>query len=199
LGATFANSNKSEEAIRSYNRALEINPTYIRARCNLAIACIQLSLYKDAAEQLITALSIQSEISSKIPNNHPTAGVQSTTVWTTLKMVVDGYCNCVYHSKISKSSGFKRSMRKERYSVIEKIILIIVLKNLESFSNFLLQIMNWRQQILPLMIAFMNTDQMLLFYESHFQELALRTRKYQYGVTLQLNAVAYAIQRQIGV
>lgn len=92
LGATFANSNNAAEAIRSYHRALEINPTYIRARCNLAIACIQLSQYNQAAEHLVTALSIQSEMSSKTQNNYPTAGIQSATVWSTLKMVVDGYC-----------------------------------------------------------------------------------------------------------
>jgi len=125
LGATFANSNMSAEAIRSYNRALEINPAYIRARCNLAIACIQLSLYKEAAEHLVTALSIQSEISSKTGNNHPTAGAQSVTVWSTLKMVVDGYCKCIYWTKFSKSPRFERCLRKKRHSVIEKIALIL--------------------------------------------------------------------------
>lgn len=66
---------------------MEINPTYIRARCNLAIACIQLAQYREAAEHLLTALVIQSSQKSL----EGSRSVQSATVWNTLKMVVDGY------------------------------------------------------------------------------------------------------------
>ena len=85
--ATFANSNESSKAIGAYYNALEINPEYIRARCNLAIACIQMCQYPEAAEHLYNALKIQSSHTLK----HVKDGVQSTTVWNTLKMVVDGY------------------------------------------------------------------------------------------------------------
>ena len=45
LGATFANSGESEKAMDSYFNAIQINPLYIRARYNLAIACMQLGQY----------------------------------------------------------------------------------------------------------------------------------------------------------
>ena len=100
LGATLANSNDPSKAVQAYFNALEIRPTYIRARCNLAIACIQLSQYNEAAEHLITALQIQTTTKSEGVEG---VAVQSSTVWNTLKMVVDGYCEFYYFS----SSFFK--------------------------------------------------------------------------------------------
>ena len=46
LGATLANGGWSDEAVEAYARALQIAPTYVRTRYNLAIACINLSAYK---------------------------------------------------------------------------------------------------------------------------------------------------------
>lgn len=46
LGATLANSGESEKAMEAYFNALQINPSYIRARYNLAIACIQIGQYQ---------------------------------------------------------------------------------------------------------------------------------------------------------
>ena len=45
LGATFANSGDSEKAMESYFNAIQISPLYIRARYNLAIACMQMGQY----------------------------------------------------------------------------------------------------------------------------------------------------------
>lgn len=46
LGATLANSGESERAMEAYFNALQINPLYIRARYNLAIACMQIGQYQ---------------------------------------------------------------------------------------------------------------------------------------------------------
>ncbi|KAI8812402.1 hypothetical protein BJ742DRAFT_866545 [Cladochytrium replicatum] len=59
LGATLGNSNNSARALDAYYNALEINPSFIRARYNLAISCIQLNQYREAAEHLLTALHMQ--------------------------------------------------------------------------------------------------------------------------------------------
>ena len=44
LGATLANSNRSEEAIGCYFNALQIKPTYVRARANLGISFMALAV-----------------------------------------------------------------------------------------------------------------------------------------------------------
>ncbi|SCV03060.1 LAMI_0H05160g1_1 [Lachancea mirantina] len=80
LGASLANSNRSEEAIQAYHRALQLKPTFVRARCNLAVSSMNMGCYKEAAEHLLTALSM-----------HEVEGVPlqqvgfSTTIIETLK------------------------------------------------------------------------------------------------------------------
>lgn len=58
LGASLANSNRSEEAIQAYHKALNLKPSFVRARYNLAVSSINIGCYKQAAEHLLTALSM---------------------------------------------------------------------------------------------------------------------------------------------
>lgn len=58
LGATLANSQRSEEAIEAYSRALELRPNFVRARYNLGVSCINLGVYEQAAGHLLGALSM---------------------------------------------------------------------------------------------------------------------------------------------
>jgi len=58
LGATLANSGRSEEAIAAYDKALGIKPTFVRGRYNLGVSCINIGVYKEAAEHLLGALSM---------------------------------------------------------------------------------------------------------------------------------------------
>lgn len=58
LGATLANSGRSEEAIEAYTRALEIRPNFVRARYNLGVSCINLGALEAAAGHLLNALSM---------------------------------------------------------------------------------------------------------------------------------------------
>lgn len=44
VGATLANSGRAAEALDYYYRALELNPSYIRARYNLGISCVNLKV-----------------------------------------------------------------------------------------------------------------------------------------------------------
>jgi len=57
-GATLANSGRSEEAIEAYQRALEIKPTFVRARYNLGVSCVNIGCYTEAAQHLLGALSM---------------------------------------------------------------------------------------------------------------------------------------------
>lgn len=58
LGATLANSGRSEEATSAYQRALEIKPNFVRARYNLGVSCINLELWEQAAGHLLGAMSM---------------------------------------------------------------------------------------------------------------------------------------------
>ncbi len=46
LGATLANSNRSEEAVEAYRKALEFLPGFTRSRYNLGVSCINLGAHK---------------------------------------------------------------------------------------------------------------------------------------------------------
>ena len=58
LGATLANSGRSEEAIAAYEKALTLNPNFVRARYNLGVSCINVDVLPQAAQHLLGALSM---------------------------------------------------------------------------------------------------------------------------------------------
>ena len=58
LGATLANSGRPEEAIDAYEKALTLNPNFVRARYNLGVSCINIGVYEQAAQHLLGALSM---------------------------------------------------------------------------------------------------------------------------------------------
>lgn len=58
LGATLANSGRSEEAIAAYERALMLRPNFVRARYNLGVSCINIGCYEEAAQHLLGGLSM---------------------------------------------------------------------------------------------------------------------------------------------
>ncbi|KAL8960238.1 MAG: hypothetical protein Q9183_005502 [Haloplaca sp. 2 TL-2023] len=58
LGATLANSGRSEEAIAAYERALSLCPGFVRARYNLGVSCINIGGQVEAAQHLWGALSM---------------------------------------------------------------------------------------------------------------------------------------------
>lgn len=58
LGATLANSGRSEEAIAAYEKALTLNPNFVRARYNLGVSCINIGILPQAAQHLLGALSM---------------------------------------------------------------------------------------------------------------------------------------------
>ncbi|KAL9081258.1 MAG: hypothetical protein Q9159_007378 [Coniocarpon cinnabarinum] len=62
LGATLANSGRSEEAINAYEKALEFNPNFVRARYNLGVSCINIGCYREAAQHLLGALEMHKSV-----------------------------------------------------------------------------------------------------------------------------------------
>ncbi|TGO53111.1 hypothetical protein BOTNAR_0304g00050 [Botryotinia narcissicola] len=58
LGATLANSGRSEEAIASYEKALTLRINFVRARYNLGVSCINIGCFDEAASHLLGALAM---------------------------------------------------------------------------------------------------------------------------------------------
>jgi peroxin-5 len=58
LGATLANSGRSEEAIDAYSQALSLRPNFVRARYNLGVSCINIGCFEEAAQHLLGALAM---------------------------------------------------------------------------------------------------------------------------------------------
>jgi peroxin-5 len=58
LGATLANSSRSEEAIAAYEQALSLRPNFVRARYNLGVSCVNIGCYQEAAAHLLGALAM---------------------------------------------------------------------------------------------------------------------------------------------
>lgn len=95
LGATLANAKETSAAIDAYFNALEINPSYVRARYNLAISCINFGQHREAAEHLLTALAIQQTADTRVPmvmdQNGNRVALQtgmSDNVWDSLRMLM---------------------------------------------------------------------------------------------------------------
>jgi peroxin-5 len=87
LGASLANSNRSEEAVEAYFKALELKPTFVRARYNLGVSCINIGCYKEAAEHLLSGLSMH-QVEGVTNDGNGGSGLnhnQSTALTETLK------------------------------------------------------------------------------------------------------------------
>lgn len=85
LGASLANSNRSEEAVDAYFKALELKPAFVRARYNLGVSCINIGCYKEAAEHLLSGLSMH-QVEGVTDNTDTTLNHnQSSSLMETLK------------------------------------------------------------------------------------------------------------------
>lgn len=89
LGASYANGNRPIDAVGAYQRALEIEPGFIRARYNVGVVCINLKSYKEAAEHLLLALNHQASSKQRAGINIDNVQNQmSDTLWSTLRMTI---------------------------------------------------------------------------------------------------------------
>eukprot|EP01063_Lacrimia_lanifica_P039791 TRINITY_DN882_c0_g3_i1.p2 TRINITY_DN882_c0_g3~~TRINITY_DN882_c0_g3_i1.p2 ORF type:complete len:585 (+),score=273.21 TRINITY_DN882_c0_g3_i1:124-1755(+) len=59
LGAILANGGRNEDALVAYNRALDINPGFVRAYYNIGVSQSQMKNYDAAARTFLKALEIQ--------------------------------------------------------------------------------------------------------------------------------------------
>ncbi|CAI4055821.1 hypothetical protein N7582_000436 [Saccharomyces uvarum] len=87
LGASLANSNRSEEAIQAYHRALQLKPSFVRARYNLAVSSMNIGCYKEAAGYLLTVLSMHEVDTKKKGDLGSLLNTYNDSVIDTLKRV----------------------------------------------------------------------------------------------------------------
>nr|CAG8612372.1 12939_t:CDS:2 [Entrophospora candida] len=99
LGATLANAKQFEKAVNAYSNALQINPFFIRAKYNLAVTLIDLGEFKEAAQNLLQALSLQTGndnslmVSKELGESHGVLGGEmSSNIWNHLRMCL-GFLN----------------------------------------------------------------------------------------------------------
>ncbi|KAJ8602747.1 hypothetical protein MRB53_042374 [Persea americana] len=108
LGATLANSGKSEDAIEAYTRALDIAPTFVRCRYNLGVSCINIGCYEEAAQHLLTGLAMHQT------QGDVGGGVNlSTNLWETLRRVFLVGMNRPDLSKLAVSGADVNQFRSE--------------------------------------------------------------------------------------
>jgi len=89
LGATLANSGRSNEAISYYHKALSLHPSFVRALFNLGISYINLAQYPLAAQHIISAIRLQhtdateAYVSGTVGTS--AKGVTSDALWNSLR------------------------------------------------------------------------------------------------------------------
>ncbi|XP_034489710.1 peroxisomal targeting signal 1 receptor [Drosophila innubila] len=91
LGASLANGSRSVEAVEAYQQALQLQPGFIRVRYNVGVCCMNLKAYKEGAEHLLTALTMQAHTNAarELPSAQAMGQNQmSESIWSTLKMVI---------------------------------------------------------------------------------------------------------------
>ncbi|KAI8876568.1 TPR-like protein [Backusella circina FSU 941] len=81
MGATLANQGRGEEAIDAYHKALEIRPSFVRARYNIGVSCINIGCYKEAAECILQVISMHKR---NLPSNDEGINV-SNKAWGMLR------------------------------------------------------------------------------------------------------------------
>ncbi|TIB30565.1 hypothetical protein E3P86_03477 [Wallemia ichthyophaga] len=80
LGATLSNSGKCQSSLEYYYRALELHPTYVRAKFNLGIALMNIRDFEEAIQQILSAVDIQSQ-----GNQADKSSQFNNNMWDTLK------------------------------------------------------------------------------------------------------------------
>ncbi|KAJ2558132.1 hypothetical protein EV175_000937 [Coemansia sp. RSA 1933] len=99
LGATEAHTGNNKEATQAYFRALELHPSFIRARYNMSLASTNMGQHREAAENCLIALSLQqrelqtmdekgkaAHISTAAAANTLSGSGMSSTIWNALQL-----------------------------------------------------------------------------------------------------------------
>lgn len=89
VGATLANARDNAGAIEMYLNAIQINPSFVRARYNLAVSYMNLGQHQEAAEHLLSSLSLQRAAALSMNKTH--CGMSDSTsdnMWNSLRLLM---------------------------------------------------------------------------------------------------------------
>ena len=85
LGAICANAGQHQQALDAYNRALDINPGFVRVYYNTGITYSQLEDHKSAAQYFLKAIAIQNQGSSGSEETGPGFFNGALDIWDSLR------------------------------------------------------------------------------------------------------------------
>jgi len=89
IGATLSNSGRSDEALTYYHQALNLRPGFARCHFNMAISCLNLKMYQDAAEHAYTALTLQQVSQDDETALQEQQNAQSNNLWEILRVSLE--------------------------------------------------------------------------------------------------------------
>ena len=91
LGATLANSKRYDEALAAYEKALNLNPKYVRTLYNMGVSHMNQSNYSKSLSLMTSALQHHLPVSNKIDPSILSEALRTgyDTIWNTMRIVGD--------------------------------------------------------------------------------------------------------------
>jgi peroxin-5 len=91
----LANSSKALESLEAYGSAIDLYPTYVRARYNMSLSLVTLGRYDEAVKTILSALDIQQEHFSRLDviggDSRSLESLSSDSVWNMMGSILSGY------------------------------------------------------------------------------------------------------------
>ena len=91
MGATLANSQRYDEALKAYERALTLNPTYVRALYNMGVSYMNQSNYPKSISYMVRALQYHLPTGASESPADVSEALRTgyATIWNTMRIVGD--------------------------------------------------------------------------------------------------------------
>lgn len=87
----MANSHRYDEALNAYERALNINPSYVRGLYNMSVSYMNQSNYPKSIAYMVRALQYHLPVSTQVDPANLSEALRTgyDTIWNTMRIVGD--------------------------------------------------------------------------------------------------------------